>query len=191
MDQNGFCYPGDELALFAHATRWKRYWSRAVSPYLGARVLEVGAGIGTNTALLYSGNHKEWVCLEPDAKMVEVIRERQRARRIPASCEIRCGTLADIEDHRRFDTILYIDVLEHIEGDQHEVVQAAGRLAVHGRLVVLAPSYQWLFSPFDAAVGHCRRYEILMPLAWWPRWRTRSCCELPCQPSGRSRRGIS
>jgi hypothetical protein len=57
-----------------------------------------------------------------------------------------------------FDTILYIDVLEHIERDAEELQGAADRLAVNGHLIVLSPAHQWLFAPFDAAIGHYRRY---------------------------------
>ncbi len=55
--------------------------------------------------------------------------------------------------------MLYIDVLEHIEDDQGEVEHAARHLAPGGHLIVLAPAHNWLFSPFDRAVGHFRRYN--------------------------------
>ena len=58
----------------------------------------------------------------------------------------------------QFDTILYIDVLEHIDDDGGELQRAAGHLAPGGHLVVLSPAHRWLFSPFDAAIGHFRRY---------------------------------
>jgi len=54
--------------------------------------------------------------------------------------------------------VLYIDVLEHIEDDAAEVAIAARRLEPGGHLVALSPAHQWLFSPFDAAIGHHRRY---------------------------------
>ncbi len=57
-----------------------------------------------------------------------------------------------------FDTILYIDVLEHIKEDKEELVMAARRLKTNGVIVVLAPAFPWLYTPFDAAIGHFRRY---------------------------------
>jgi 2-polyprenyl-3-methyl-5-hydroxy-6-metoxy-1,4-benzoquinol methylase len=68
------------------------------------------------------------------------------------------GTLADVPRSLRFDAILYIDVLEHIANDAEELARAAQYLEPGGTLIVLAPAYQWLFSPFDAAIGHYRRY---------------------------------
>jgi hypothetical protein len=58
-----------------------------------------------------------------------------------------------------FDTIVYIDVLEHVEDDRRELENAASRLRAGGRLIVLSPAHQWLFSPLDTAFGHFRRYN--------------------------------
>lgn len=57
----------------------------------------------------------------------------------------------------KFDAILYIDVLEHIKEDA-ELVQAAQHLKANGVIIVLAPAFPWLYTPFDAAIGHFRRY---------------------------------
>lgn len=57
------------------------------------------------------------------------------------------------------DVILYIDVLEHIQDDRAEMERAAALLRPGGRIIVLAPAHQRLYSPFDAAIGHYRRYS--------------------------------
>jgi hypothetical protein len=69
------------------------------------------------------------------------------------------GTVQNINSGERFDTIIYVDVLEHIEHDYDELVLAASRLRTSGCIVVLSPAHQYLFSPFDAAIGHFRRYN--------------------------------
>src|SRR5262249_1683595 len=56
-------------------------------------------------------------------------------------------------------SIVYIDVLEHIKDDSAEIEAATARLVPNGTLVVLAPAHTWLFSPFDLAIGHYRRYS--------------------------------
>jgi hypothetical protein len=58
-----------------------------------------------------------------------------------------------------FDAILYIDVIEHIDDDSGQLELAATRLNQDGHLIVLSPAHQWLFSPFDEAIGHYRRYS--------------------------------
>ena len=72
-----------------------------------------------------------------------------------------CGTLQSLTG-QLFDTIIYIDVLEHIENDSEELNRAASHLRPGGHLIVLSPAHQRLFSPFDAAIGHFRRYDRKM-----------------------------
>jgi hypothetical protein len=71
---------------------------------------------------------------------------------------VQIGTTQDVNPRSRFDTILYIDVLEHIEDDRGEMARAAKLLAPRGTLIVLSPAFQQLFSEFDRSVGHYRRY---------------------------------
>ena len=153
-----YTYPGDELDLFAHASNWKAYWSSKVRPYLGADVVEVGAGTGSNTALLRGGMNGRWVCLEPDPVLAARIPDFPVADGPSRTVEVVTGTLDAVPSEARFDSVLYIDVLEHIADDGPELARAAARLRPGGYLVVLAPAHPSLFSAFDEAVGHYRRY---------------------------------
>lgn len=150
-------YIGNELELFAHARNWKAYWSSILGPYLGKDVLDVGAGLGSTARLLASAPCERYVALEPDPALAE--RMRQSRSQLPPCLEVVQGTIADIPATGAFDTALYIDVLEHIEDDFGELERAGHRLRPGGRLIVLSPAHQWLYSPFDHAVGHVRRYS--------------------------------
>lgn len=154
---DSYLYVGGELELFNLAVRWKRYWSGALRPFIGDHVLEVGAGICANTKLLALPHVKTWHCLEPDAQLCrQGERNLCETPELPAS--ICNGTVADIHAEQLYDTILYIDVLEHIQDDAAELQRASQHLAEQGHLLVLAPAFQALFSRFDAAIGHHRRY---------------------------------
>jgi SAM-dependent methyltransferase len=148
-------YEGRELDLFACALNWKAYLRRCIAPHLRGSVLEVGAGNGSNSLSLRhaSAAITAWTCLEPDPGLAEEI----RARNLPV--DVRVGISSSLAGPERFDTILYVDVLEHIEHDAEEARRMASHLNAGGRLVVLAPAHQFLFSPFDKAVGHYRRYN--------------------------------
>lgn len=151
-----FAYAGSELELFARATNWKSYLSSLIRPHLGKSVLEVGAGLGVTTRYLCD-KQERWLCLEPDEQQAQVTRAAIGRGELPACCEARVGTIADL-DAEKFDSILYIDVLEHIEDDQAELARAIELLEPGGVLIALVPAYQWLFTPFDRAIGHYRRY---------------------------------
>lgn len=153
-------YVGSELALVSRYYNWKTYYAEMVRPYLGPCVLEVGAGIGSVTQVLCEGIFERWVCLEPDPTMSATLRSCIQDGHLPKCCEVVTGALADLPQRDMFDTILYIDVLEHIEHDREESATAAAFLKPGGRLVVLVPAHQWLYSPFDRGLGHYRRYSM-------------------------------
>jgi 2-polyprenyl-3-methyl-5-hydroxy-6-metoxy-1,4-benzoquinol methylase len=151
-------YIGSELEIFQHAKNWKAYYGGIIRPYLGERVLEVGAGIGATTAALIGDAQTRWVCLEPDAVLTRGIERRKLWGELPETCEIKIGTTADVVGEK-FDSILYLDVLEHIEDDRAELARAAQLLRPLGRLIVLAPAHDALYTAFDRAIGHHRRYD--------------------------------
>lgn len=147
-----------QLDVFALASNWKSYFQHLLGKYIGGEVLEVGAGIGATTKTLCRGEHARWVCLEPDPGQAGQIEALTRAGQLPKCCEVRAGTVADLAADEEFDTVLYIDVLEHIEDDRGEAALASGLLRRGGHLIVLSPAHPWLYTTFDAAVGHYRRY---------------------------------
>jgi 2-polyprenyl-3-methyl-5-hydroxy-6-metoxy-1,4-benzoquinol methylase len=161
-----FQYAGSELDLFALVHNWKTYWSEQVRPFLSGDVLEAGAGIGSNTQYLdahYADtaaagkSAQRWVCMEPDPQLVAQLEKHLAGK--GRGYEIICGTIQSLPSAWRFDTVVYIDVLEHIEKDREELEAAGSRLKAGGRVVVLSPAHQSLFTPFDAAIGHYRRYN--------------------------------
>jgi hypothetical protein len=152
-------YVGSELELFAAATNWKAYFASVLRRFVVGRVLEVGAGIGSNLSYLHNDLVTEWTALEPDADLARRIEERLARGELPGNCRLINGTIATVDSAALFDTILYIDVLEHILDDGAELVRARRHLATQGNLVVLSPAHQFLFTAFDAAIGHHRRYN--------------------------------
>jgi cyclopropane fatty-acyl-phospholipid synthase-like methyltransferase len=155
-----FKYEGDELELFQHAKHWKKYFSQQIKLYIKGNVLEVGAGIGATTLLLNDGFAGKWVLLEPDEGMSDVLKKKIVTKELPANCQLQTGTIDTVIS--TFDTIIYIDVLEHIEKDAEEMNKAATLLNAAGHIIILSPAFQFLYNPFDKAIGHHRRYNKKM-----------------------------
>jgi SAM-dependent methyltransferase len=152
-------YVGTELELFAGALNWKNWLREQMTPYISGRVLEAGAGIGGNTRILWNDRVTRWLALEPDSKQVSIIQASLDQGQFPPGCAVAQGTTDTLEGGALFDTVLYVDVLEHIDDDREELIRASRHLAPGGHLIVLSPAHQFLFGPFDASIGHFRRYD--------------------------------
>ena len=154
-------YVGSELELFALAANWKAYLRHELGSFVKGHVLEVGAGIGETTRILISGDEDSWTCLEPDKKLAQRLAAslgNKSFRQNPAPRVI-VGKIDHPDCGAEFNTILYIDVLEHIEKEELEIQRAVQKLTKNGMIIVLAPAHQFLFTPFDQAIGHFRRYN--------------------------------
>jgi len=162
-DTQNYC--GTELQTFAHANNWKEYVMRHIQPYIKGDVLEVGAGLGAFSRLFTALPLSTLTLLEPDSGMAKTLRETYNKEENGSSTVI-SGTMEDIPIASEFDTILYLDVLEHIEDDYGEIGRAFQHLRDGGHLIILAPAFQFFFSDFDKSIGHFRRYshQTLEPL---------------------------
>lgn len=159
---SNFEYSGTELSLFEYANNWKAYWAKQIIPYMGKFILEVGAGIGANARTLNSHNYESWICIEPDVKLCQGIKNKIIEGALPKSLVVRAITSEKLEPHELFDTILYIDVLEHIENDKAELEIASRHLIKGGIIIIISPAHNFLYSAFDAKIGHYRRYNKAM-----------------------------
>lgn len=141
-----------ELTIFSQATNWKKYWSRRINKHVSGFVAEVGAGIGSNTDYLLNEKVEKLILVEPDAKLFGHLIERG----IQDKVQYLNGKLGDVS--LKLDVIVYVDVLEHIEDDLRETTLAYEVLKEDGYLIIVAPAFAFLYTRFDEAVGHFRRY---------------------------------
>ena len=158
MTDPTYNYQGQELRLFANAKNWKSYFSSRTTNFVTGDILEVGAGLGKTTNFLYNGKVKNWTWLEPDKSMFNILVKKKIVFKNPIHNCIN-GTTKDLKNSS-FDTILYLDVLEHIKNDFLELERSCQLLRRGGKIVVLSPAHNFLFSDFDRNIGHFRRYNI-------------------------------
>jgi ubiquinone/menaquinone biosynthesis C-methylase UbiE len=155
---NTFTYTGNELDVFAGAVYWKTYFSKIFRPYISGKILEAGAGIGSNTAYFLNDQVESLLCLEPDAALGKHISTKIHTKQLPECVSYVNGTTSNLNGNGLFDTILYIDVLEHIENDRAEISRAYNLLKPGGNLIILVPAYNMLYTDLDKEIGHFRRY---------------------------------
>ncbi len=150
-------YIGNELELFKNATNWKKYFCSKITEYIHGDVLEVGAGIGINTNYLINIDKINSItCIEPDSNLCSQIKKNHIETNITTS-KIINGTIENTD--KTFDTIIYIDVLEHIEDSNKEIDIITNKLNKGGSLIILVPAFNFLYSEFDKKIGHFRRYD--------------------------------
>jgi 2-polyprenyl-3-methyl-5-hydroxy-6-metoxy-1,4-benzoquinol methylase len=144
------------------APNYLRWIADLCGPYLGREVMDVGAGHGAITALFAEGRR----VLATDLSDTCVAAMRQRFASAP-NVEVRKADLRVLDPDqsgRRFDSIVLINVLEHIEDDAGTLAGLKRFLRPGGAVVLYVPALNGLYGPWDRKVGHFRRYS---------KWRLR------------------
>ena len=146
----------ESLAMAPGVARWT---IQQFTPHLGRKVLEAGSGRGNLTALLLD---HELVAVDIDPRHVAGI-ERQFGH-----LENFKAIQGDLQDPglyallpNDFDSVMTVNVLEHVDNPEATVKEFFKTTRTGGRLLVLVPAHEWLFSPADEALGHHRRYSQL------------------------------
>lgn len=152
-----FAYSGTELDALAAAPNYYQFIAREFAPHVGARVVEVGAGIGTFAEhLMRETALRELVLVEPAVNNFPVLVERLGGR--PAVRAIQ-GYLDDRLDLRDMDSLVAVNVLEHTPDDVAVLRAARAVLRPGGKALVFVPAVQGIFGSLDREFEHYRRYS--------------------------------
>lgn len=150
----------------AHETspNYLQWIADLLRPYLGQSVLELGAGIGSITERYALGRHV--VATDVSEECVQILQSRFEAS---SNITVNHQDLRELrEGGERFDSIVMINVLEHIEDDTRGLARARELLSPNGTVLVYVPALNGLFGAWDRKVGHFRRYS---------KWRLRAVAE--------------
>lgn len=146
------------LRRLRHARRYNDWVWSLLEPHVGSRVLEVGCGVGNFTQYL---RHRDYV-LATDNNPEYLAMLRTATEHLDnVEVEDIDWEAADLNalHARNFDTIVCLNVLEHIENDRGALAAFAAILQPGGQLVLQVPAMQSLYGEIDRAIGHYRRYE--------------------------------
>ncbi|WP_239345581.1 bifunctional 2-polyprenyl-6-hydroxyphenol methylase/3-demethylubiquinol 3-O-methyltransferase UbiG [Frankia sp. CiP3] len=147
----------------ADAVNYRRFERDLVSPHCGRRVLEIGSGLGDFAAGLRGYDHL--TVSDTDPLCLRTLRDRFAGRADVDVIMLDVAALTGTElpegaapVPRPVDTLIMMNVLEHIEDDV-AALRGLSRLVVPGgRVVLWVPAYPALYGEFDRMVGHFRRY---------------------------------
>jgi SAM-dependent methyltransferase len=145
-----------DLEIMAQANNYRNWMYRRIAPFIGQRILEVGAGIGNFTELLL--DRELVVATDKYQLCVDYLHRRlgDNLKVVPALLD-----LAEPDEalaRYGFDTVICMNVLEHIEDDLRALAYMRSVLAPGGRVILLVPAFQFLYGTVDRAIEHYRRY---------------------------------
>ena len=148
-------YFGKDLEAMSFAVNYHKWIMAEFRPYLGISTAEVGAGVGNFSKLILNSNISSLTAFEPSQNMYPFLKEA-------LAQDKRAKTVNDFFWRKNigesYDSILYVNVLEHIENEVDELGNAYEALCRNGHLLIFVPALPWLYSEFDKQVGHYRRY---------------------------------
>ena len=164
MDKAFQIFGYSALERIAEAPKFNEWMYKTISPFLNGEILEVGSGIGNISD--YAIKDGKYITLSDyDPTYVKLlIGKFSNATQVIDIIELDLAKETFQKEFsylaERFETIFLLNVLEHIENDLEAVANLQFLLKPGGTLVVLVPSYHFLFSAIDQLLGHYRRYTI-------------------------------
>ncbi|MCL6564887.1 MAG: class I SAM-dependent methyltransferase [Acidobacteriia bacterium] len=149
-------YPSTELAAMQEARNYYRAIVCWFRPHLGKRIVEIGAGLGTFSSYLLShASDADLVLVEPSDNLFPLL--QQQFAGVPRVRLVH-GSAADLQDSEAADSVILVNVLEHIEEDTLTLQKIHRLLAPDGKILLFVPALPGLYGALDEEFGHVRRY---------------------------------
>ena len=154
-----------ELLSLSNALNYQQWILESVEPYLGKRILELGAGIGNLSRRLPL--REKLVLSETDDHLLEIL--RNRFKEVPDSRReiFKVDLMTNWQEQLStfdFDTIVSFNVMEHIEDDLrsfNDQIQMLKKSKAAGpkHMIAFVPSHSWAYGSLDSEFLHFRRYN--------------------------------
>jgi SAM-dependent methyltransferase len=143
----------------ANAKNYNRWIWQILSPHLGKSVLEIGAGIGTFTR--YLKDCPKLYATDIADNCVSLLKSEFGAY---PNIEIDYFDVTQIISTERWlrrevDTVVCLNVLEHIENDVEALRNIYSVTAEKSSLILMVPAFQFAYGTIDELDGHYRRYS--------------------------------
>jgi SAM-dependent methyltransferase len=151
-----FAYSGTELDSMAQAKNYYPWILRYFLPRIGRQVIEVGAGVGTLAEYLLAARPaSEFVLIEPAANLFPALQVRHGNN---PRVRVLQGTVEEHASNLVADSVVMVNVLEHVADDQLCLRTLFDVLRPGGTLLLFVPALPWIYGALDRAFGHYRRY---------------------------------
>ena len=146
----------ETLERLTSARNYNRWLTDRLQRWVGRRVLEIGAGLGSMSEFIL--DRERVVLSDTDPYYLARLRERFASRPNVRITKLRLPEADGGLAAERLDTVICLNVLEHVPADVASLAAMRVLLPAGGRLVLLVPSLPSLYGTLDEALGHVRRY---------------------------------
>ena len=154
------------LRRMQKVSRYNHWMWQQIEGFVGRRVLEVGSGVGNMTRFLLRSERV--IATDFSEKYLRILRHLFGEYPHVTIRPLDLSQPIDLGEHGPIDTVICLNVLEHIERDEEALAAIHGLLAPGGRLILLVPALAALYGSLDRALDHHRRYsrqELLAKLS--------------------------
>jgi len=150
-------YGSRMLAELEHARRFNRWMGKTLRPYVGDRVLEIGAGIGNLTAQFIP--RENYVASDINPHYLRYLQSYSFGKPYLDVLKINAESVEDFEGlDEKFDTVLMINVLEHVGDETQTLKNIFGALTSGGQAIILVPQHPRIYGSLDKVLQHRERY---------------------------------
>lgn len=149
-------YPGTKTLESMDEAKYYNKWTiNKFSKYLTGDILEVGCGIGNFTK--YLSKYGKIYAIDIDESLIKILRQGDCSNISVGYGDIESGN--SFFTNKIFDTVVCLNVLEHIKDDYKALQNIYHLLKKGGRLILLVPIYKFLYGEIDRSIKHFRRYD--------------------------------
>jgi glycosyltransferase involved in cell wall biosynthesis len=149
-------YGSQILGRLNRAPRFTRWMADVIRPYIGHTVLEIGAGIGNLTAQLIP--RASYWATDINPLYLMYLENVGRNRPYMTVSFTDAERVATYPKDQKFDTVICLNVVEHLADDRGALLNIRSALDAGGRAIILVPCGPSLYGTLDEVLGHQRRY---------------------------------
>lgn len=151
-------YGSKILLRLSRAPRFNAWMADTIAPFVGQNVLEIGAGIGNISKKLVP--RESYFATDINPYYLQIMRGFKTDKPYLSTSYLDLNDVSTfLSQGKKFDTVICLNVIEHLDDDEQAIRNIAKLLDDKGRAIVLVPRGQWLFGSQDRVLGHRRRYS--------------------------------